>query len=379
MRINHYSRQGITETLRNAYPADVGLYLKFGDCVVRVRMNRPELKTGLSGYFAAFVVRESDPDIDITVHEAKTPDFSHDFVAKTPDPGKTKVKEAFAELADGRIVRKLLTGMHFIFGDGDNLAVGPCLANVNQVINFINNRYIEWSLHQGGLLGHAAGVAVPNAGLALAGFSGMGKSTLALHMLRFGVDFVSNDRLMIKQTGCGLIMSGVAKHPRINPGTAMNNENLKTLITEEDRSRYAALSKEDLWHLEEKYDAPVETYFPGSRFVLSAPMTGLFILNWQHDNPAPPVFAMVDPNRRRDLLAAFMKDTGLFYHPPKGAEAVDSAEDEYAQLLKSCVVVEVKGGVDFDAAARFGQAFLENSGYPVQFQEEWVPGHLTAY
>ena len=65
---------------------------------------------------------------------------------KTPDPGKTKIKEEYVDLDDGRIVRKRLTGMLFVFGGGQNVAVGPCGANLNQVINFINNRYIEWLL-----------------------------------------------------------------------------------------------------------------------------------------------------------------------------------------------------------------------------------------
>ena len=63
-------------------------------------------------------------------------------------------------------------------------AVGPCLANDNQIVNFINNRLIEVRLRAGDLLFHAAGVARNGRGLALAGFSGAGKSTLALAIMR---------------------------------------------------------------------------------------------------------------------------------------------------------------------------------------------------
>lgn len=41
-----------------------------------------------------------------------------------PDPGKSKVKEEYADFPDGRLVRKRLTGMVFVFGEGDHLAMG---------------------------------------------------------------------------------------------------------------------------------------------------------------------------------------------------------------------------------------------------------------
>ena len=64
----------------------------------------------------------------------------------------------------------------------------------------------------------------------MAGFSGAGKSTLALHVMSLGATFVSNDRVMVAETPANdsgaPMMYGVAKHPRINPGTAMNNPDL---------------------------------------------------------------------------------------------------------------------------------------------------------
>ena len=86
-----------------------------------------------------------------------------------------------------------------MFGGGRNLAIGPCLENSNQVINFVNNRFIEWSVRRGSLLCHAAAVSQGERGISFAGFSGMGKSTLALKTMGQGLSFVSNDRLLISR------------------------------------------------------------------------------------------------------------------------------------------------------------------------------------
>lgn len=362
MRIDVPDRAEIIRRIREAFPAEIPLCLQLGDCVIEVRMNSDVLKAYLEQYFASFVIPDTEADIRITVHEAGPPRLVFDFHQKAPEPGKSKIKEEYADLPDGRIVRKRLTGMQFVFGGNEHLAVGPCLANPNQVINFINNRYIQWKLHQGGFLAHAAGICVHKRGLALAGFSGMGKSTLALSLLNLGADFISNDRLVVVPANPGLYMHGIAKHPRINPGTALNNPNLKDLIDHEHKARYARLSPEELWNLEEKYDAPVEAFFSGSRFVLGAPMNGLLILNWERGDQRPPVFERIDITRRRDLLRAFRKETGLFYQARHADAPVDRDEDEYADLLSRCQVYEVRGGVDFDRAARFGMEFLKTNG-----------------
>lgn len=349
MKVTPMDRQQLVQRIRSEFPPAEQLILAFDDCRIGVQTNSPDLAANLREYFSDFTSNGPAWDMLLTAHEGPPPELPHIFNTKEPDPGKSKIKEEFVDLADGRLVRKRLTGMLFVFGGDDSLAVGPCLANANQVINFINNRFISWKLRQGCLLGHAAGIGLHDGyGLALAGFSGMGKSTLALHLMSRGTDFISNDRVMIRENTVGLFMYGVAKLPRINPGTALNNPDLATVIPPQDRERFANLATEELWDLEHKYDVFIDQCFGPGRFSLGAPMTGLVILNWQRGK-TPTVTREVDIRQRRDLLPAFMKSTGLFFLPEHGEE-IDHTEDAYLELLAKTRVFEISGGIDFDRA-----------------------------
>lgn len=350
------------QAVRAAAPTPHALGLKFEDCRLQVDVSTSALQEGLKTYFGPFVVdpSPSTAHIRITVHEGPAPDMAEPLTVKQPDPGKTKIKEEYLDLDDGRIVRKRLTGMVFYFSGEDHLAVGPCQDNLNQVVNFINNRFIWWRLCQGALLGHAAAVTKDGRGLAMAGFSGAGKSTLSLHVMAGEATFVSNDRLMITPEGDGerLMMSGVAKLPRINPGTILNNPKLTTLLTDEEKAEFGALSKEALWNLEHKFDVPIDTCFGENRFVLSAEMTGLVILNWRHDD-TPTRVCLVDPIERGDLLPAFMKATGLFFLPSADCRMPVPNLANYTEMLSHCTLMEISGGVDFDLAAQTCLRFLE--------------------
>jgi HprK-related kinase B len=331
--------------------------LSMGDCRFMVMTNSEKLARELDTYFAPFLNSREDADIFITALQAEVPDLGLSFEVKEPDPGKTKIKEEWIDVPGGRVIRKRLTGLHFLFGNGENLAVGDCEANPNQVVNFINNRFIERKLSDGCLLAHAAGVAVCETGMAMAGFSGMGKSTLALHLVSRGVTFVSNDRLMVSPGSSGPVMFGVAKHPRINPGTALHNPDLTGIISPEDTARFQSLSSEELWSLEHKYDALIDQLFGPDRFILQCPMRFLILLNWRRDGSAMRM-AEIDIRQRHDLLAAFMKDTGLFFQSEIGY--APTAED-YAEALAGCRVFEITGGVDFDQAADGCLRLLENA------------------
>ena len=358
------TRKTLVHRLRAAYPPSHELRLAFEECVIAVETNSPELKENLAAYYGAFVAEAERVDMRIVVHEACVQALSLPFLVKAPEPGKTKVKEAFVDLPDGRVVRKELTGMVFVFGEGDHVAVGPCLDNSNQIVNFVNNRYIEWRLRHGCLLGHAAGVALGLRGLAIAGFSGMGKSTLALHLMGRGTSFVSNDRLIIDKTADGLMMHGVPKEPRINPGTALANPFLAGIIPAGERQRLSKLSEEALWHVECKYDAPIERCFGAGRFILKSPMDGLVILNWKRGD-GPLIARRVVPAERKDLLSAFKKKKGLFYLGSTGTEAQDSSLETYAAFLADCTVIEMTGGADFEAATQICMAVLESGGVEV--------------
>ena len=325
------------------------LALGFGDCVIKVQSNHEPLLAELAQYFHQFVVSPDTPaQITVTAIEREPPAIKLDLHVKQPDPGKTKVKEEYCDLADGRLVRKRLTGMIFLFGTDTHLAIGPCLANSNQVINFINNRLIQWELDRGCLLAHAAAVISSGKGMALAGFSGMGKSTLALHMMSLGADFVSNDRLLVKNSGPGARMTGVAKLPRINPGTALNNPDLATVMPEEDRKRFAGLPPEELWPLEHKYDVDIDACFGPGRFILDHSFDALGLLNWQPGGD-PLQVREIDISQRPDLLAAFKKSPGLFFM--ENSQARDYSDEAYIKVMRDVVVYELSGGADFIQAA----------------------------
>ncbi len=346
------SIQEARRQLENKFTSSHRLKLIFGDCRIDCLTNSEKLKQDLAHYFKPFISNVSNNKPHITIHsfEGDIPNWDLDLTVKQPDPGKTKIKEEFVDLPDGRLVRKRLTGMLFLFGKGNNIAIGPCIQNSNQVINFINNRFMEWKLNQDYFLAHAAGVVWQGAGISMAGFSGMGKSTLALHLMSRGAKFVSNDRLLFKKEDSAINMIGVAKLPRINPGTALNNPDLQGVMPKEDCEKFRELTGAELWNLEHKYDVYIDECFGPDKFVLAAPMNLIVMLNWDHSNKNLKT-NFVDFADRRDLLGAFMKSPGLFYEPEEIVVQDNLSDESYVSELSGFPILEISGSVDFDEAA----------------------------
>ncbi len=336
------------------------LTLAFGDDIsVGLQTNSLELIDVCRDYFREFLTVSTENTIDIHVVEMKPPELNIEWTVKPPDPGKEKIKEEFHDFSDGRLVRKRLTGVAFAMTNDLNLAFGPCLENSNQVINFINNRYIEWQLRRGGILAHAAGVELNGRGIALAGSSGMGKSTLALRLLNEGCRFVSNDRLVIRKEQNRLLMCGVAKHPRVNPGTVVNSDELNEVMPEEKRKSLASLPEAELWDLEQKYDIRIDEIYGEDRFLLKASLDAVAILNWQRDGGELDVRS-IDLRQQPDLLQSIMKQPGLFYRPLTGSTDQFS-ESHYIEQLQVIPSFEFYGGVDFGAASSACLEILEGS------------------
>jgi HprK-related kinase B len=341
----------IVEQYKRDYPANFEVLLSFDTCKIRFTSNDKQLVDFLEDYFSEFLADFSVADIEVTGLE--TPEFHYkfDYTVKQPDPGKSKIKEEWIDLENGRIVRKVLTGIVCLFGGEHNLVVGPCRKNDSQVVNFIIHRYIEWLLRQDGLLLHAAGVKLLNRGTALAGFSGMGKSTLALHMMNLGTSFVSNDRAIARQQDDRFLLNGVPKMPRINPGTIVHNSVLRTILKEDEIEYYQQMPKEQLWDLEDKHDALIHKLYGSGKFELSAEMHGLVVLNWNHEDAAISLDE-VDIRSRQDLLPAFTKSTGLFNDPRAEGNNIDVGDQAYIDFFSRCPVFEITGKRDFKKAAK---------------------------
>ncbi len=330
------------------------LALRLGECRIDLRSNSPEHLAELRDYFAHVVVdREGEPDMEVIAIEREVADIGVQFTDWAREPGKTGRKDAYFDLPDARLVLKVRTGMLFLQSESRRIAAGPCRRYPNQVINFLNAQYMNWLQNRDYLICHAAGLVGGGKALGVAGFSGGGKSTLMLRLLDHDeMNYLTNDRLFIRGNGDAPQAVGIAKLPRVNPGTIVHNPRLQELISPEKRAELLALPADELWHLEEKYDVDVARVYGADRIVQKAPLCAFVILNWDRDSDAPPQVNQVDLAQRRELLGAVMKSPGPFYQYSDGSFYQDSTaldEETYLDGLLGVDAYEVSGGVDFDA------------------------------
>jgi HprK-related kinase B len=333
-------------------------------CVIRIAATSEPLAAALRHYYRAHVVRDRPAaEFELVSIEAEEQKIDVDLEVYPPAPGKTRIKDEYIDYPDGRLLRKRATGMVFLFGPEHNVAIGPCLANLNQVVNFINNRFIDRQIRRGYLLCHAAGVARGDRGIAVAGVAGRGKSTLALHLIGGGFHFVSNDRLLIHRRHDVISMVGLPKHPRVNPGTLLNNEKLLDILSPEQQRTFAALPRDELWDLEYKFDVDVERVFGTGRSRLSTTMIGAVILNWERGG-GPTRADVIDLRTRPDLLAALTKSPGVHYRRRQGAPELAGSDADYLAVLEQRPILEISGDIDFAHAANVCRELLDHDRLP---------------
>jgi HprK-related kinase B len=353
----------LASDLLKAYKPAQELWLDVDGLAVHVRSNSGPLCDELSLYFADLVIPPSArEDICITALEAEPPRFPLEFEDWPREAGKVRKKERYADAPDGRVVYKTRTGMQFLLSRDELVAVGPCRENQNQVINFIASQYVGRRLHEGWSLCHAAGVALHGQGIGIAARAGAGKSTLALHLLRSGLSFISNDRLLIRQSGALSELAGVPKMPRVNPGTLLNNPDLTDILPPERRAELERMDPAELWQLEEKYDVMVRDVYGPGRCLYRAPLRALIVLNWGRAASAPTELERVELGERLDLLELVMKSPGVFHRNGHGLEAAEAWRPDpepYVRALAGVPVYEAKGRADFDVGVGFCRRLLE--------------------
>lgn len=332
------------------------LYLKLPDLVLKIQSNSGELIASLEHYFSHIVCPPASADICVQAVESKAVELPLTFKDWPREAGKSGRKDAYYDGAqqpgeNWRVIHKVRTGMLFLQSTDHAIAAGPCVANDNQVINFICSQYLTYLQQQNWLNCHAAALHFQDKGIAFAGFSGGGKSTLMLHMLENEqTSYVTNDRLLVKQHKQHTQARGIPKLPRINPGTIVNSQRLQPLISEQERAVLLALPPEQLWDLEQKYDVLINDIYGKGRIQHHTSLHMLVILNWQRQGQTPCQLQQIDIAQRPDLLAAVMKSSGPFYQDPDGKfYSPDSAPvpEAYLQALQGVTVYEATGKVDF--------------------------------
>ena len=335
------------------------LQLKIGECRVDLHSNSQALIDKLQLFFASCNVigDQGAADISMTAIECDAPKLGIDFIDWKREPGKTGRKDEYIDIEKGRVVRKVRTGMIFLQSEQQRIAAGPCIENDNQVINYLNSQYMNWLQQRGWLICHAAGFVhqgkegKEDKGIAIAGFSGGGKSTLMLELMNDTSNlYLTNDRLFITSIDNQSMMSGIPKLPRINPGTIVGNPVLHQLMGKEELASYQAMEKEKLWDIEKKYDVPIKQVYGETRLQNDAPLEAFIILNWKRQSDEAVTLKKINIAERSDLLKAIMKSSGPFYQDQQGTFQADDLqldEQAYLTMLSGMNVYEAHGGIDF--------------------------------
>ncbi len=355
-----YSIDDVRDLLLNQHVlVNDSLDLAIGEFSLHIRSNSESLLDRLKSYFSHIVTQPSQESIEIIAIESDAVELGLDFIDWPREQGKTGRKDSYIDLVDGRVLRKVRTGMVFLQSSVLRIAAGSCLANENQVINFINSQYMTWLQQHNWLICHAAALVYKDVAYAFAGFSGGGKSTLMLHLLNHeNTAYLTNDRLFIKPEKAQVNAAGIPKLPRINPGTIVHNTSLHGILSEQQRQAFLAMPTNKLWDLEDKYDVFIDEIYGANRICSSAPLGALIILNWQHDSNRSLMVEQVKLTARPDLLDAIMKSPGPFYQSPGGhfhSDIIALPKQRYQDALKDIDIYEVKGKVDFNALSYYCQ------------------------
>lgn len=344
-------------------PAPLSMQLRVGRSAITLRTNSPELLEALQDYFRHLLVERDEPHFELIALERSEPDLGLHFVDWPRDEGKEGRKDSYVDIPGGRVVRKVRTGMQFLLEADRAVAVGACHKNANQIINLVNSQYLSRLVRSGYLVCHSAAVMKGSAGLGLSGVSGAGKSTLALRLISRGLTYVSNDRLLVRKESDCIHMAGVPKMPRINPGTILGNPDLWPILGEDRLKEVQAMPRQELWELEEKYDADIERLYGPNRIAMDGVLNAFVVLTWSPKTDAPMEVFRGKLSDRPDLMPAITKHAGVFHSDPeRGAVPPPMGPPDatpYLEQMGDLPLLCFSGGVDFEAGADACEALLD--------------------
>lgn len=331
------------------------LPLTFVGLKVRVLADNPAILDYLNDYFSG-LTDDGSPQTEIPVFLLnRTPEIGG---AEWTPVKRTKVsplglKEAYVDTTDGRWIHKVRTGMVMFQSLTAPLAVGDLHGNRAQVVNFINNQFLNHYQRQGYLLGHAAAFDIHGETTVVAACSGGGKSTLMLHALEAEpARFLSNDRILFRPEKGRVEVLGLAKHPRVNPGTLVNSPRLVSILPAAEREKFEGMPRSELWEIEQKYDVLIPQAYGEGKTALAGSLKNLILLDWSLDATAPTALSRVDIGTNPEALEGLRKSPGPFFQDARGHFPAEKSQAAtvYAENLSGVQVWRLTGAVDFDHA-----------------------------
>lgn len=329
----------------------------FGELTVSVLSNNEALLNELDLYYKSYVGgTPSNKKIALYVVEQDVVGEGLAWLEVPREAGKTGRKEGYLDAWSGaRWIKKFKTGLTLLQSNDAPTVVGPCGKNLAQIVNFINNQCLNHYLSQGYELGHASAFVRNGQATAIAAGSGGGKSTLMLRCLENAErNFITNDRLLFKRDGERVHAVGIAKLPRVNPGTLLNAERLTHILPVQRQQELLALTKDQLWSLEEKYDVQIEDEYGQGRVASEAELANLVMLDWSLSSTEPTQLLPVDLTTEAEVIDGLRKRPGPFYQDQAGQFCSDLSDlaslSQYCKTLAPVKVYRLTGQIDFDRA-----------------------------
>jgi HprK-related kinase B len=326
------------------------LALNFGGCAVVIETLDQAILGRLRRYFGGFAEELESS------HRARTRIRVMEEPALDNDPGMIAwsegSKETFRELDQGRLIRKVRTGVSITIQDDTWSSVwtmrGPVGRNFSQLVNLIGNAYGLEIMDRGGAMIHASAVCLGDARtVAVMGQSGMGKSSIAVRLMEQGFDYISNDRVVLEPSLLGPTVHahGLPKLPRVNPGTLLSGERTRFVLDASRRDRYEGLSREELWQVEDKHDLEVEGVL-GRRWLLSGDLSAALVLNWRQEGQGLQLQRLTADQALHELKLV-RKTFGVF-----DLRLISRTDTALAETVRRVPVYRVTGNADPARLAR---------------------------
>lgn len=333
------------------HPLQAGTSFAMHGFGVRFESNSAKVVAAIREHFAPYLCELTQSHLSVVAIDSNPPDLGLDF----QEWGRcTGHRDEYVDISGGRVVRNPQSGLQFLLGPDISLAVGACARHPAPLIELVNARYTEHLVQRGWLACNAAAVARGDDGIVMCGAPGIGKSSLALRLLERGAALLSSDRVMVSVAHDEPRMLGVPSLVRVNPGTMLATSRLAGLLTPARASALTRLTMSDLWALEDKQALPLPALFGIDALQLTAAVRAIVALRWQPGRLGRLEIERYRLRQRPELTGFIAKRPGPFCrssvraHGGSAAPVVDLAP--YLDQLGELPVLELRGGVDFEAA-----------------------------